>query len=208
MVYLIKFIIYCRHIFWNSLSGMAQIFSSIQSLEPKDRISKIDDQERTLSSETLQSYFGSILPVEISRYILELAWALPVQSAYIESEKTISNGESTYLELVLSRDNPYELVVEVISHDQGWSQFPEDYNTYNNSWTYGTIKAKNFQEIAYRNLHACGDWQLHQKSFSKKSRLLSNIIQGDKIMLNINATFPGWLNSVHSAQLCVYYDVE
>ncbi|CAI7744301.1 unnamed protein product [Closterium sp. NIES-53] len=54
-----------------------------------------------------------------------------------------------------------EIEVIVEAHDQGWSSYPEDHNTYNNSWTYaelakvmpdGSLSAS--RELIYRNLHA------------------------------------------------------
>ncbi|KAJ3383081.1 hypothetical protein HDU92_004402 [Lobulomyces angularis] len=56
----------------------------------------------------------------------------------------IYNAEKIFcsLEIPLINSTNYKIInaeVGCASHDQGWSGYPDDHNTYNNSWTWGEI---------------------------------------------------------------------
>ena len=176
------------------------------SSDPQQLISEIDQKKNNLSFYILRKYLKKRLPLELITLILQLAWVLPLQSKFSEVATSISNDEFRYLELT-AYDKPVGLYFQIISHDQGWSNFAEDYGTYRNSWTYGFIRVNEKQEKVYVNLHASSEWQLHEKYYTAKSDLVHQIKKGDKISLMVKAEFDGWINHVYSAQLTLYYAI-
>ncbi|GIL83783.1 hypothetical protein Vretifemale_12537 [Volvox reticuliferus] len=86
--------------------------------------------------------------------------------------QTVENGKKPYLTMPLEVEPGYrveKIGVEVVSHDQGWSDYCRDHGTYNNSWTWGElvlldptghpVHNDGNPERLYTNLHAIGDWQ-------------------------------------------------
>ncbi|KXZ52317.1 hypothetical protein GPECTOR_10g949 [Gonium pectorale] len=71
-----------------------------------------------------------------------------VLSAGIQREVAVDQGRAAYLQLRLDVEEEGQgagayqveaVAVQVESHDQGWSSYPDDRNTYNNSWTWGEL---------------------------------------------------------------------
>ncbi|RIB22164.1 hypothetical protein C2G38_2014478 [Gigaspora rosea] len=110
------------------------------------------------------------------------------------------------------------------SHDQGWSSYPRDHGTYNNSWTWGEIsiitpKKNNNLEVrliekepitryrVYTNKHAVDDWQTHNFEFLSHHPLVKSLQPGDIVGLWIRSCYPGWRNYIKRAEIKFYYTV-
>ena len=106
---------------------------------------------------------------------------------------------------------PRKLEISVDSHDQGWSSYPHHANTRQNSWTWGEVWVSNsqgealYKDHVYRNLHACGQWELQHKTFDRYTELLSHIKPGVNVDLMLCAEFPGWMNSTRFAEMKLYF---
>ncbi|CAI5465605.1 unnamed protein product [Closterium sp. Yama58-4] len=107
-----------------------------------------------------------------------------------------------------------EIEVLVEARDQGWSDYPQDHNTYNNSWTYaelaklmpdGSLSAS--RELIYCNLHAVKRWQRHSKTWSATdSQFVRSLQAGDRVAVVLRAQFPGWTHYVKWAKIEIVYD--
>ncbi|CAI5985476.1 unnamed protein product [Closterium sp. NIES-64] len=107
-----------------------------------------------------------------------------------------------------------EIEVLVEAHDQGWSDYPQDHNTYNNSWTYaelaklmpdGSLSAS--RELIYCNLHAVERWQQHSKTWSAAdSQFVQSLQAGDRVAVVLRAQFPGWTHYVKWGKIDIMYD--
>ncbi|EFJ53115.1 hypothetical protein VOLCADRAFT_102740 [Volvox carteri f. nagariensis] len=135
--------------------------------------------------------FLNAQPTDIRKglYRLGLETALVVRKA---REARAMDNSVPYLRLQLAMpDVPgygataphYEVVavtVSVEAHDQGWSSYPEDFNTYRNSWTWGELVLvgedgkpvhPDDPDRLYTNLHAISEWQQHTKVLGPDSQL-------------------------------------
>ena len=103
-----------------------------------------------------------------------------------------------------------------LAHDQGFSDFPNEHNTTNNSWTYGemVIESDDVDEIrvrVYTNLHANPNYQLHEKQFDIEDTFVSEIndlLRHNKhvrLSFNFRARFAGWVHYIKDAELKVHY---
>ena len=62
-----------------------------------------------------------------------------------------------------------KVIVTVVSKDQGWSNYPDDYGTYRNSSTWFELSVgspskdpgEKWRGVVVRNLHAHGDFKKH-----------------------------------------------
>jgi len=108
-----------------------------------------------------------------------------------------------------------------ISHDQGWSSYPDEQNTYNGSWTWGecSVLTNNQTEKTglrhhvYTNLHAVSSWQTHVKVFDELQPgvphpLITEFKPGDLLGFWILSRFPGWRNYVSFAEIKLEYQVS
>ncbi|RIB22598.1 hypothetical protein C2G38_2014230 [Gigaspora rosea] len=106
------------------------------------------------------------------------------------------------------------------SHDQGWSSYPQDQGTYNNSWTWGeiTIIPKQNNDLqgqnesktrykVYTNKHAAEGWQTHNFIFLSDHPLVQSLQPGDIVGLYIRSLHPGWCNYIKRAEIKFYYTV-
>lgn len=109
-----------------------------------------------------------------------------------------------------------EIRVEISSHDQGWSSYPEDRGTLRNSWTWFDLgierspdreKIPDCRKIA-TNLHATSKTNRHRIVFRTDEDLpgMSLLRSGDCISIIPRALFPGWSNHVESASIEIYTD--
>ncbi len=126
------------------------------------------------------------LPMEIVLIIIDFAGYWNVAS--IGKVEQINGQNLNHLYFVMHTKqflgHPYyadqlvplkKLVIEVHSHDQGWSSYANDQNTYRGSWTFGEIAVLDGKHTEvkgesrmrlYTNLHAKEDWQIHRKVFN------------------------------------------
>lgn len=119
------------------------------------------------------------------------------------------------------------IVFKVKSHDQGWSNYPEDHGTYNNSWTWVCVSKVNDSETAtmttsdgrqndtnsvrlFTNVHAGRGYSTHEIEWSVDSEekeirdFVRNLKRGDQLQIGIWARFAGWQNHIQSAQVDTY----
>ncbi|KAH9045040.1 hypothetical protein EDB84DRAFT_1558896 [Lactarius hengduanensis] len=108
------------------------------------------------------------------------------------------------------------VVIRTESHDQGWSNYPEDQGSFNNSWTWLELAlVRNPTESAptetppdwriYTNLHASGTWQTNEVVLDKSNEIIGALRPGDSLAIWAEARFPGWANMVRSAKIEVVY---
>ncbi|KFX92169.1 hypothetical protein O988_07387, partial [Pseudogymnoascus sp. VKM F-3808] len=97
-----------------------------------------------------------------------------------------------------------ELTFDIVSHDQGFSSYPECYGTYDNSWTYFEFGVQtkegeepfNYEGLERRlcvNVHAQRLASTHREAFKyyKHGGLLKRIRAGDRVQVFAQARFPG-----------------
>jgi ankyrin repeat protein/nucleoside-triphosphatase THEP1 len=112
-----------------------------------------------------------------------------------------------------------EIIFDVLSHDQGYSSYPECYGTYDNSWTffeYG-VETKTGNLFDYTGLDRTVMVNVHAKAASTRHRvigrphgtnslsmLLKRLDAGDKVSLSARALFPGWVNFVEEATIEIF----
>eukprot|EP00128_Syssomonas_multiformis_P011225 Colp12_sorted_trinity150504_noHs@24350 len=140
------------------------------------------------------------LPIEVVNYILDLAeYGATVK---VETSKQVTGGDLN-LSYVTITVPPCRKVlsieVEAEAHDQGWSSYPQDANTYRNSWTFGelvnTKRSEDTPITVFRNLHANSNFQTHRHvlhSTGANSDFIRQLHPGDKVTLKLRAMFPGW----------------
>ncbi|GJP67948.1 hypothetical protein CLOP_g1924 [Closterium sp. NIES-67] len=165
-----------------------------------------------------QTGFGGTLPRipgDIVEKIVERA-DYKVRDITVQRER-MSGGdwEETY---VVSQPVDFgkgwikEIKVDAEAHDQGWSSYPEDHNTYDNSWTYAELirilpdgSFASPREQIYRNLHADRHWQHHSKSWTAQSLFVQSLNAGDKVAVVLRAQYPGWVHYVKWARVEIVY---
>ncbi|KAH9812250.1 hypothetical protein DFH28DRAFT_979244, partial [Melampsora americana] len=120
---------------------------------------------------------------------------------------------------------------KIVSHDQGWSSYPEDHGTYTNSWTWTeatlydrsstSTRLPTDHSLWYRvstNIHARRQPTLHQSIWYPDhpflidlNQRLSQISQSNPLNQSIGfvlaavAQFPGWENTIESIQCSIFY---
>ncbi|KAH9160655.1 hypothetical protein EDB89DRAFT_1812202, partial [Lactarius sanguifluus] len=104
------------------------------------------------------------------------------------------------------------VIIRTESHDQGWSSFPRDQGSFNNSWTWLELAlVRNPTESAptetppdwriYTNLHASRTWQTNEIVLDKSNEIIGALRPGDSLAIWAEARFPGWVNMVRSAKI-------
>ncbi|KAG2501919.1 hypothetical protein HYH03_000417 [Edaphochlamys debaryana] len=159
----------------------------------------------------------------------------PEVTADREEGDRMSDGKEQYLALPLPlavlRD--YEVIrlqLQATAHDQGWSSYPDDHNTTNNSWTWGELAlllANAGPDVvlparpdgygrAYTNLHAVKEWQEHSVQLGPDAAIVQDLNrlgeglegagpEGAAVWLQflIAGIFPGWTHFINRASLSV-----
>jgi hypothetical protein len=108
------------------------------------------------------------------------------------------------------------VVIRTESHDQGWSSYPNDQGTFNNSWTWlNLVLVRNPTESApsetppdwriYTNLHASRTWQIKEVVLDRSNEIIGALRPGDSLAIWGEARYPGWVNIVRSANIEVVY---
>ena len=126
-----------------------------------------------------------------------------------EEEVSVREANVSYL---VSRPIPKgktlkKVVVTVISKDQGWSTYLEDYGTYRNSWTWFELSVgppegfeQKWRGIVVRNLHAHSDFKEHTIEMSDE-KLYEEAEGGDVLTVWAHARFEGWKNTVKKVKI-------
>lgn len=108
-----------------------------------------------------------------------------------------------------------EIKIDIWSHDQGWSDYPEDQGTYRGSWTWfelGILRPQGREEISTNigrlvtNIHASSATMHHQVVFQRDDdqSWVRHLRAGDQIFVTPRARFPGWTNYTRGAAIEVY----
>lgn len=86
------------------------------------------------------------------------------------------------------------VVIRTESHDQGWSSYPNDQGTFNNSWTWldlALVRNPNESTSAesppnwriYTNLHASRTWQNKEVALDKSYAIIGALRSGDSLAI-------------------------
>lgn len=92
------------------------------------------------------------------------------------------------------------VVIRTESHDQGWSSFPQDQGTFNNSWTWldlALVRNLNPPESVatesppdwriYTNLHASKTWQTKEVILDTSNEIINALRPGDSLAIYAEA---------------------
>lgn len=159
--------------------------------------------------------------------ILDLAEYWIVTSAARASRRakyTASTAGLAYVMATLPDYLPSESVRKIefstVSRDQGWSSFPADHNTYQNSHTWfevvadeadGNTRVESFAPVKIiTNVHAGKEWKKHHVVWTHDSEdrhirgVVASLKGGQRIAITAHAQYPGWTNHVSSASIDLY----
>ena len=162
----------------------------------------------------LGEYGTPPLPEMVVDQILDSARYWNWVGAETRESSVVSNGRRPYLsvEVPIECRQVKMVAMECESHDQGWSSYPSDRGTRNNSWTWGDLSVQSCEgdevmkeDRVYTNVHACRNWELHKREYGERDPLSRELGPGRKLVLSINAAFPGWENHVKYSKLTVYF---
>ena len=101
-----------------------------------------------------------------------------------------------------------KVVITIVSKDQGWSNYLEDYGTYRNSCTWFELslgsRSKDSEDkwcgLVVRNLHAHGNFKKHTVEMVDKE-LYGRAESGDVLTVWALARSTGWKNTVKKVKL-------
>ena len=180
--------------------------------------------------------FRPALPAELILQILDQPsrWVCSFQKAIPNSNQTEArpfrvpagrNGQPG-VQVLLSTPAVTEdqlsglrrIVFTFTSKDQGWSSYPEDYNTYRNTWSWFEVgvrptnetesdPTRGFRPDEYqryelqRNRHAGKEPESYRIEYGREDPITKNLKPGDVVDLLACAQFGGWENQVHAASI-------
>ncbi|PYH89067.1 hypothetical protein BO71DRAFT_403365 [Aspergillus ellipticus CBS 707.79] len=110
-----------------------------------------------------------------------------------------------------------EIRIDVWSHDQGWSSYPEDRGTYRGSWTWfdlgfqrppGRGDITTGLERLVTNVHA-SSWTRHHRVVYRRDEgqpWMRDLQADDQISIIPRALYPGWVNCTEGASIEIYTD--
>ena len=119
-----------------------------------------------------------------------------------------------------SLQNPLrKVIVQTRSKDQGWSSYPADHGTHNNSWTWFEIalerragENEEWTEVVRRklwsNIHAGRDLAVHVIELQSGDEIVNKATKGDRICIWACASFPGWRNVIDKVELWTFNAVH
>ncbi|CAI5476143.1 unnamed protein product [Closterium sp. Yama58-4] len=150
-------------------------------------------QFREVVSAFRTGFEGTLPPLldDIIEDIIEYAGYYVKDTSFSSDRMSGGDWEETYViaqPVDFDKGRIKEIKVDAEAHDQGWSSYPQDQNTYNNSWTFaelarmmpdGSLSAS--REEIYRNLHAVRRWQQHSKTWSAESSFVQSLQAGDRV---------------------------
>jgi hypothetical protein len=177
------------------------------------------------------------IPAELVSEIIEDAGFWEARSCFCESGGTnvewdvgrcprfVTNTSVPVLysnEIDGSLQNPLRrIIVRTISKDQGWSSYPADWGTHNNSWTWFDItlerrdsenEGKEWKEVVRRklwsNVHASREMITHVMSLERGEEIVDKAMKGDRICVWACAKFPGWRCEIERVDIWVFNAVH
>jgi hypothetical protein len=152
------------------------------------------------------------LPPELVTEILYLAEYWAYSQAICSNEGRFREANTRYLQSnpILGGDFEHplrRLVVTTHSKDQGWSSYPENRGTRDNSWTWFELTLDDGEtgdEIVrveiMRNIHAGSAFEEY-RALIEDERILKQAKKGDRLSVWVRAMYPGWCNEVQSAKI-------
>jgi hypothetical protein len=110
-------------------------------------------------------------------------------------------------------------VVQTISKDQGWSSYPDDRGTHNNSWTWFELTLERAQETAdewmeihrrklWSNIHASREMISHVIDLGCDEEIVRDAKKGDRVCIWACAKFPRWTNEVEQVGTWIFTAVH
>ena len=109
------------------------------------------------------------------------------------------------------------VVVQTVSKDQGWSSYPHDHGTHNNSWTWFDIALVRSEdgeekEIVRRklwsNVHASRQMTVHVIDLECGDDIVDKAVRGDRLCIWASARFPGWRCEIEKVTVWVFTAVH
>lgn len=129
-----------------------------------------------------------------------------------EEEVTV-RGNPNSVPYIISRPIPRgkklrKVVITIVSKDQGWTDYPEDYCTYRNSRTWFELSVsapsnnsrERWRGLVVRNLHAYGDFKEHTIEMSDEG-LYAKARGGNILTVWAHAGSPPWTNTVKKVEI-------
>jgi hypothetical protein len=205
----------------SSSSTISQDVSSVIDALPSRSQDQIYYPRNSDDADKVFSTLRQILPSELVLEIFEFAqyW---LQSAAYRDDRT-SFGDGNYRDRTPYLTSPpiqgqrlEEIRINIWSHDQGWSSYPEDHGTLRNSWTWFELGierpegregiAKNEDLRLATNVHAQRQAKHHQMMYRRDQNLrwFDALQPGDMISIIPLARFAGWRNIVEKASVEIY----
>lgn len=152
------------------------------------------------------------LPPELVTEILDLAGYWAYSRVICSDEGRFHQANVRYLQSDPIQSGGFthplrRLVVTTESKDQGWSSFPENRGTRDNSWTWFELSLDDGEtddEIVrveiVRNIHAGSTFETYQ-AIIEDERVLKQAKKGDRLSVWARAMYPGWRNEVRSVTI-------
>jgi len=114
------------------------------------------------------------------------------------------------------------IVVQTVSKDQGWSSYPRDWLTHDNSWTWFEITLerrdeengpdREWKEIVrqklWSNVHASRSMMTHAMSFERGEEIVNKAKKGDRLCIWACAKYPGWRGEIDRVDLWTFSSVH
>lgn len=113
-----------------------------------------------------------------------------------------------------------KIIFSTVSRDQGWSSFPADHNTYENSHTWFEVAVFEPDQDSpasfcpairiITNVHAGKEWKKQDVVWTYDSEddrirdFVTSLKGGQRIAITAHAAYPGWENRVSCASIDIY----
>jgi hypothetical protein len=147
------------------------------------------------------------LPLELVEKILDDAQYYPhsvfaTTTHQFNYPLAVRDGRSLAIQTSPIVDTEFisRVVIRTESHDQGWSSYPQDQGTFNNSWTWldlSLVRNLNPPESAatesppdwriYTNLHASRTWQTKEVVLDTSNEIINAFRPGDSLAIYAEA---------------------
>jgi hypothetical protein len=175
--------------------------------------------------EQLRTFFllKEKVPAEIALSIIDYAgyWVkASISRDEVHSVSEWSGNPMVYLtsDPIKARGRVQSITFTICSHDQGWSDYPEDHGTYRNSWTWfevdiippvGGSTSSDVEDSKDKwvatNRHAEEEPETQTVTFGRGERQwFKSMVPGSRVALQAHAKFSGWRNTVESATIDIY----
>lgn len=153
------------------------------------------------------------LPPELVTHIFDLAeyWAYS-QKTRSDVCRFRDDANEQYLQSGPIRGGEFSrplrrLIVTTNSKDQGWSSYPNDYGTRQNSWTWfdltlddGKTGAEIVRVEVVRNIHAGSGFEEYLAVIEDEN-ILKQAKEGDRLSIWVRTMYLGWCNEVQSVKI-------